>query len=135
MPLPERGFAEDAYLQMASFAGYRLLGINSEGKNTEWAKVLAEYLSSKDAQLKRYGVNGYCPACKLTDADSIVAGDAMTKALNEQSDHAVPLRVGINYYAPASMLGEALSDGNAAGRSVKDLLKKAVEGITSEVME
>ena len=56
-------------------------------------------------------------------------------ALNGQSEHAVPLRIGTNYYAPAAMLGEALADGNAAGRSVKDLLKKAVEGITSEVME
>ncbi|MCR4584158.1 MAG: hypothetical protein K5686_00395, partial [Lachnospiraceae bacterium] len=85
--------------------------------------------------LKRYGVNGYCPACILTDADTITAGDPLTRALNSQSDHAVPLRVGINYYAPAAMLGEALSDGNAAGRSVKELLRQAVEGITSEVME
>ena len=122
-------------LQLSSFAGFRLLGVNSAGKNPEWAKVLAEYLSSKDAQLKRYGVNGYCPACLLSEADTILSDDAPARALNEQSDHSVPLRVGINYYAPASMLGEALSDGNAAGRSVKELLRQAVEGITSEVME
>ena len=122
-------------VQMTSFAGYRLMGVNSSSGSSEWAKCLAEYLSSRNVQLKRYEAKGDCPAYLLTDADSIVAGDTLTKALNAQSDHAVPLRIGINYYAPAAMLGEALADGNTAGRSVKELLRKAVEGITSEVME
>ena len=121
--------------RMVSFAGYRMLGVNSECKYTEWAKLLAEYLSSKDAQLKRYGVTGACPAWVLSDADTITSNDAVTRALNAQSDHADPLRIGTNYYAPAAMLGEALSDGNSSGVSVKELLRRAAEGINSEVME
>ena len=121
--------------RMVSFAGYRLLGVSSASHSSEWAKLLAEYLSAKDAQLKRYGTNGECPAMALTGDETEIADDMVTKALNAQSEHAVPLRVGTNYYAPAAMLGEALSDGNAAGRSVKQLLKEVAEGISSEVME
>lgn len=41
-------------IQMASFTGYRLIGVNSYSPNREWAEKIAEYLTNEENQNLRF---------------------------------------------------------------------------------
>ena len=48
-------------VQMHSFAGYKLLGINAHTKNPEWAMRLAAWLTNEENQLTRFRKRGEAP--------------------------------------------------------------------------
>ncbi|MDE5754055.1 MAG: extracellular solute-binding protein, partial [Oscillospiraceae bacterium] len=51
---------EGEQVQMASFTGYRILGVNAYAESPTWAMRLAEYLSNEETQLMRFESTGQC---------------------------------------------------------------------------
>ena len=115
-------------VQMGSFSGYKLVGVNAYSKNTGWAMVLAEYLTSAETQVKLYEATGEGPA--NIDAAALASSPAL-EALLAQSPYADLQRVGGNFWTPGNSLGASLFEGGVA--DVQALLDEAVAGITAPV--
>lgn len=119
--------------QMASFAGYKLIGVNPHSKNVGYAMMLAEWLTNEENQTLRFEDQGDGPANINAAASEAVAANPAIAALAAQSAHATVQRVGGNYWTPAASLGATLSLGNPDGADLAQLLEDCVAGITAPV--
>ncbi|MCH5257799.1 MAG: extracellular solute-binding protein [Lachnospiraceae bacterium] len=120
-------------VQMSSYSGYKLIGVNPHSANVGWAMLLAEFLTNEDSQTARFEARGLGPANIAAAASDAVQADPAIAALAEQAAYATPQRVGGNFWAPAETLGQILASGNPDGTDVQTLLDTAVEGITAPI--
>lgn len=111
-------------VQMSSFAGYKLVGVNSYSKQTGWAMLLAEFITNENGQSKIGDATGEGPA--NINAAAKITSPALA-ALNAQSEFATQQVVGPKYWDPAATLGQNLVEGKG---DIQKLLDTAVEGIT-----
>lgn len=119
-------------VQMASFAGYKLIGVNPHSANTGWAMLLAQWLTNEESQVRRFETNGDGPSNIVAASSEAVNADPAIAALAVQSQFATVQRVGNNYWSNAATLGTILSQGNPDGTDLMTLLDNAVAGITAE---
>ena len=119
-------------VQMRSFAGYKLIGINAYSKNKEFALLLGRYLTNYENQVKRFEERGLGPSnVQAAESDQVKANPAIN-ALNEQAPYADAQRIGDRYWDPAQTLGTILIDGNSEGTPLQTLLDTTVEEIVAE---
>ncbi|MBR1569016.1 MAG: extracellular solute-binding protein, partial [Lachnospiraceae bacterium] len=59
-------------VQMASFSGYKLIGVNSHSANPGWSMILAEYLTNEENQIARFNARSLGPANANAAASSEV---------------------------------------------------------------
>ena len=120
-------------VQMSSFSGYKLIGVNSHSKFVGWSMLLAEWLTNADNQMLRFKERGLGPAnIQAAESDEVESEPAIA-ALAKQAEFAVPQRVGGNYWDPAKTLAMTLVTGNKEGTDLQELLDNAVAGITAPV--
>lgn len=119
-------------VQMASFAGYKLIGINAHSENAEWAMKLAEELTNEENQLEFFKSRGECPAnVKAAEAD-IVKSSPAVKALSEQSKYSYTQLVDDKFWNPTYIFGTTIAGKNADGLDLQELLDTMVNGITAK---
>ncbi len=116
---------------MASFSGYKLIGVNAYSKHPEWAAKLAEWISSEENQMLRYRMRGQGPSNINAAASDEVQSSPAIAALLEQSEYSCPQRIGGNYWEPVTAFTEGLLAGNPSGESLQQQLDTMVEGITA----
>ncbi|MDE7030611.1 MAG: extracellular solute-binding protein [Lachnospiraceae bacterium] len=118
-------------IQMASFSGYKLIGVNAYSEQKLWASKLAEWIANEENQKLRFLLRGQGPA-NITAASSkeVQSAPAIT-ALLEQSEFSCIQRIGGNYWDPVIAFTAELLDGNPSGKSLQELLDAMVDGITS----
>lgn len=121
-------------VQMSSYAGFKLLGVNPHSDNVGWALLLADYITNEENQLKRFEVRGQGPSNINAAASEEVAASPAIAALAAQAEFAVPQRVGANYWANSESLGQVLSEGGN-GVDAQTIMDNAVAGITAPVTE
>lgn len=122
-------------VQMGSFSGFKMLGVNRHSANVGWAMALANFITNEENQTKRFEVRGEGPTnINAAASDAVQAAPAIV-ALGEQAAYATLQRVGGQYWTPAATLGKNLVDGNGDGDPAKlaAMLDEAVAGITSSV--
>lgn len=115
-------------VQMGSFAGYKFVGVNAYSKQTGWAMLLAEYITSQESQSKIAAATGEGPANTTAAASENIKSLPALAALAAQSEFADVQRVGDAYWGPAATLGQKLVDGDYT--DAQTLLEEAVAGIT-----
>lgn len=118
-------------VQMSSFSGYKLLGVNPHSKNVGWALMLADYITNEANQTKRFEVRGQGPS-NIKALEN--ASSPALSALAEQNDYAQLQRVGANYWANAETLGQLIAAGGE-GKDPQDIVNEAVAGITAPVTQ
>lgn len=119
-------------VQMCSFSGYKLLGVNAYSENSYWAMKLAEYLSSEDTQKKRFELIGECPSNINAASSPVVKSAPAIAALSEQSQYAVSQNIADTYWNPTYIFGTTLAGGNPDNKDLQTLLDIMVRGITAE---
>lgn len=118
-------------LQMASFAGYKLIGISAYSENVEWAMKLANELTNEENQLELFRVRGECPAnVKAAESDIVMSSPAV-KAFSEQSKYAYTQLVADQYWNPTYIFGTTIAGQNADNRDLQELLDTMTERITA----
>lgn len=122
-------------VQMWSFSGYKMMGVNSHTKEPEWCMKLAEYLTNEDNQLKCFEVTGECPANIKVAANEKVQAAPAIAALVEQSKYGHVQRVAESYWQAASKLGIIFASGNLDGRDLQELLDEVQAEITGGSVE
>ena len=122
-------------VQMSSFAGYKLLGVNAYSKNVGWAMELAKWITNEDNQTLHFTEKGMGPSnIKAASSDAVKQSVAIN-ALIEQSDYATLQRVGANYWDPVATFGAIMVDGNSDNQDLQTLLDNTVAGVTADVVE
>lgn len=117
-------------VQMGSFLGCKVLGVNTQTQHPVEAMELAEYLTNEKSQARRFEVLGYGPSNINVSKSDAVSADIALKALADQSQFAVSQHVNGAYWTPAEAFGAELE-----GHSTNDLqamLDQLVEQATAE---
>ena len=118
-------------VQMASFAGFKLVGVNPYSQNVHDAMLFAEFMTNEENQISRFEIRGQGPSNVNAAASEKVQAAPAIAALAAQSAFSTVQRVGNKYWDPAAALGKILVNGNPDGIELQTLLDNAVAGITA----
>lgn len=118
-------------IQMASFSGYKLIGVNAYSKEKEWAKKLAEWIANEDNQKLRFLLRGQGPSNKNAAASKEVQSSPAITALLEQSEFSCLQRIGGNFWEPVTTFTSGILSGSIPEKKLQDHLDKMVEGIVA----
>ena len=119
-------------VQMASFSGFKLIGVNPHSSNVGAAMLLADYVTNEENEILRFQQRAQGPS--NTNALAAASSPALT-AVVAQSEYANLQRVGGNYWASAETLGQICVNGNPDGKDTQALIDDAVAGITAPVTQ
>lgn len=127
--LPACTIAGDA-VQMCSFSGYKMLGVNPHSENSGWAMKLAEKLSSEEMQRRRFALVGECPSNVNAAASEAVQSSPAVAALLAQSEYAYAQRVAESYWHASYIFGITMAGGNSDHQDLQTLLDQMTREIT-----
>lgn len=120
-------------LQMASFTGYKLMGVNAYSAHPEWAAKLADWMTNEQNQTLRFEKNGQGPSnIKAASSDAVAQSPAI-QAVIAQSEFGRLQRVGNSYWDACTAYGETLAAGNPDNVKLQELMDTLVKGITRSV--
>lgn len=118
-------------IQMASFSGCKLIGVNAYSQYPDWAAKLAEWITNEENQQLRFSLRDQGPSnIAVADSPEIQRAPAIA-ALLEQSEFSHLQRVGGNFWDPVSKFAENMAAGNPSGQSLQEQLDEMVEGISA----
>lgn len=120
-------------VQMSSFKGYKMMGVNYYSENKEWALKLADWLTNEENQTLRFVERSQGPSNKKAATSDAVSKVPAIQAVIAQSEFGVLQRVGNSYWAPVTEFGEAMASGNSKGTELQEIMDVMVEGITASV--
>lgn len=118
-------------VQMASFSGYKLIGVNAYSQNREWASKLAEWITNEKNQELRFELRGQGPSNIHAAASEEVQSSPAIAALLEQSEYSCLQRIGGNYWEPVTAFTADILSGSSSGKSLQEQLDTMTEGITA----
>ena len=116
-------------VQMASFSGYKLIGVNAYSKHREWAAKLAEWITNEENQKLRFQLRGQGPSNINAAASDEVQNSPAIAALLAQSEFSCLQRIGGNFWDPVTEFTANILAGNPSGKSLQEQLDTMVEGI------
>ena len=122
-------------VQMASFTGHKMVGVNAYSDNKEWAEELANFITNEENQIKRFEERKQLPSNINAANHGDISKSKVYKALNEQSKYAKLQKIGNRYWAPTTELVNQLIRGEANEGTYQELLDKAVKEITSDIVD
>lgn len=118
-------------VQMASFSGCKLIGVNAYSRHPEWAARLAEWITSEESQRLRFERRGQGPAnINAANSPQVQASPAIA-ALLAQSEFSQLQRVGGKFWDPVSEFALNMAAGNPAGGSLQAQLDRLAEGVAA----
>ena len=119
-------------VQMGSFAGFKLMGVNSLTEYPEEAMALAEWLTNEENQIKRFEVREIGPSNIKAGQSEAVMDNVALAALARQSNYAVSQKdVKGNYWSPAEAFGTTM-EAKDYSKDIKTLLDEMVAAITAK---
>lgn len=119
-------------VQMASYAGYKLVGVNSFSPKKQWADKFADFFTNEENQTLRFTERGQGPANKNAAASGDVGESIAIQAVIAQSEFASLQRISGKFWDPVSEYGNEIIAGKKITQKRLDTL---VKGITAGVSE
>ena len=122
-------------VQMSTFTGYKMMGVNAYSKYPEWAHKLAAWLTNEENQTLRFVERNQGPSnIKAAASDEVKQVPAIA-AVIEQSQYGTLQRVGNNFWTPCSEFAEIILGGNPGKVPLQELMDTLVDGITASVVK
>ncbi len=118
-------------VQMASFSGCKLIGVNAYSSHPEWAARLAEWITSEENQRLRFQMRGQGPANANAAASPEVQASPAIAALLAQSEFSQLQRVGGKFWDPVAAFAGNMAAGDPGGTPLQAQLDRLVEGVTA----
>jgi len=118
-------------VQMSSFAGFKMVGVNPMAANVGAAMDFAAFMTNYDSQMLRFQLRSQGPSNVTAAASDEVKSNPAIAALAAQAGFADVQRVGGKYWDPAAALGKILVNGNPDNIELQTMLDNAVAGITA----
>lgn len=119
-------------VQMASFSGSKLIGVNAYSKEREWAEKLAEWISNEKNQALRFEMRGQIPSnINVAKTDS-VKNSPVAAAVMEQSEYSQLQRVGERFWSPPAEVAMCIDADNPPGADFQRMLDVMVNKMTAK---
>lgn len=118
-------------VQMASFSGCKLIGVNAYSEYPEWAAKLAEWITNEDNQKLRFEMRGQGPSNLAVAASEEINKSPAIAALLEQSEFSQLQRVGGKFWEPVSKFAGNMAAGNPSGKSLQEQLDELAENVSA----
>lgn len=127
----DKGKPTEEQVQLVSFAGYKLMGVNNYSKHKTDAMDFAEFYTNKENQIKHFETRGFVPTDETARADERVQADVCAKAITAQLAHSkVQKEVPSTLWVPMEGLGSAMVTGAQSGNfNLRAQLKACVDAI------
>lgn len=122
-------------VQMASFTGYKMMGVNAYSPHKEWAMKLADWLTNEENQYLRFVEKNQIPSNHNAAASDAAAQIPAVQAVLEQSKYGNLQRVGIKYWDACTNFANIMIEGNPNHISLQELMDTLTEGITASIAE
>lgn len=121
-------------IQMASFTGYKAVGVNYYCKNKEWALKFADWITNEENQTLRFVEKNQGPSNIKAAASEEVKKIPAIQAVIEQSQYGSLQRVGNNYWAPFDTFSKKMLAGGLTDKELQKLMDDLVAGITASTV-
>lgn len=125
----------DKQVQMSSFTGYKMMGVNSYTKHPEWAHKLAEWITNEENQTLRFVDMNQGPSNIKAAASEAVKKVPAIIAVIDQSQYGTLQRVGNNYWTACSNFAKTILSGNPSNVTLQELMDTLVSEITASTVQ
>lgn len=122
-------------IQMASFTGYKMMGVNAYSPNKQWAMKLADWLTNEENQYLRFVQKNQIPSNSNAAASDAAAQIPAVQAILEQSKYGNLQRVGVKYWDACTDFANIMIAGNPNNIGLQQLMDTLTEGITASIAE
>lgn len=138
--LPTYTFSQNGaeeQVQLVSFAGYKLMGVNNYSKHKTDAMDLAEFFISRENQVKHFEMRGFVPTDLQARADEKVEQDPCAKAITAQLQYSkIQVNVPSTLWVPMEGLGSAMVTGAQSGNfDLRAQLNACVSSIKKTIVK
>ena len=120
---------------MASFTGYKMMGVNAYSKHVGWAHKLADWITNEQNQTLRFEIKNQGPSNINAASSDVVKQVPAIKAVIEQSQYGTLQRIGNSYWEPCMNFAQDILAGNPDGKTTQELMDILVEGITASTVQ
>lgn len=118
-------------VQMASFSGCKLVGVNAYSEYPEWASLLAEWITNEENQRLRFEMRGQGPSNIVVADSKEISQSSAISALIEQSEFSQLQRVGGKFWDPVSEFAQNMAAGNPSGQDLQEQLDQMAERVSA----
>ena len=128
-----KGLAEEEQVQLVSFSGYKLMGVNNYSAHKTAAMDFAEFYTNRENQIKHFEARGFVPTDTQARQDERVQKDVCAKAITQQLQYSKTQKnVPSTLWVPMEGLGVAMVTGAQSGTfDLRAQLNACVSGIKS----
>lgn len=116
-------------VQMASFSGCKLVGVNAYSKEPDWAARLAAWMVSEENQELRFEMRGQGPSNKQAAQSEQVQQAPAIAAILEQSEYSQLQRISGKFWVPVETFAGNMALLNASGEDLQKQLDAMVEQV------
>lgn len=122
-------------IQMSSFKGYKMMGVNAYSEHLAWAHKLADWITNEENQTLRFEERSQGP-CNINAAASDEVGKVPAiAAVIDQSQYGSLQRVGNSYWTACTTFADIIAAGNPDNTPLQDLMDQLTESITASVVQ
>lgn len=122
-------------VQMASFTGYKMMGVNPYSEHIGWAHKLANWFTNEQNQKLRLEVRNQGPSNTNAAASEFANQIPAIQAVIEQSQYGSLQRIGNSYWGACTTYAQEILDGNPKRKEEQELIDILVEGITASTVQ
>ncbi|MDE5741293.1 MAG: extracellular solute-binding protein [Oscillospiraceae bacterium] len=119
-------------VQMASFSGSKLIGVNAYSKEHEWAEKLAEWISNEKNQTLRFEMRGQISSNVNAAKSDSVMSSPIAAAVMEQAEYSQLQRVGERFWDPPAEMAMCIYADNPPGADFQRMLDVMVNKMTAK---
>ena len=116
-------------VQMASFAGCKLIGVNAYSQYPDWAAKLAAWIVSERNQQLRFELRGQGPSNQQAAQSEQVQNAPAIAALIKQSEYSQLQRVSGKFWEPVETFAGNMALGNPTGEDLQKQLDQMAEQV------
>ncbi|MDE6619892.1 MAG: extracellular solute-binding protein [Lachnospiraceae bacterium] len=122
-------------IQMSSFVGYKMFGVNAYSEHLAWAHKLADWITNEENQILRFEERSTGPSNIVAASSDVVAKVPAIAAVIDQSQFGVLQRVGNSYWTACTTYADTIAAGNPDNMPLQDMVDRLVSGITASVVQ
>lgn len=122
-------------IQMSSFTGYKMIGVNYYCEHKDWACKFAEWITNEENQTLRFIERNQGPSNINAAASDEVMKVPAIQAVIAQSEFGKLQRVGNKFWDPFASFGEIMSQGNPSGTDLQEVMDNLVAEITASTVD
>lgn len=122
-------------VQMASFTGYKMMGVNAYSPHKDWALKLADWLTNEENQSLRFAKKNQVPSNINAAASDAAAQIPAVQAILDQSHYGNLQRVGAKYWDACTEFANIMIAGNPNNMDLQELMDNLAKGITASTAE